>query len=492
MSIKSKLLKLRLAAIGDIKPTKFVGIEGEGRRVTKMNPKDFLDRASSTGLEESLAGRMDKLMNNSGVLSDLGGVHTGDPENPLVKSRDFSSYGTEKAGINSVNKILGTGKDTRDENLKKHMERREIFRGDELGTIEFLKRKLRRGDPIERPQFDLNERGKVVGHEGRHRSRALLEEGIDEEEVTLFNSDKFTADHPEFIVGQRNSLDELKRNVNFSEKNKIDLGRDVSFWDAEKDKSVNKRVSTKTLRDKLDTIKTDTRAPIFGRYSKQRVAIKTRHNVVMNPEHGRMIADAYDNLQHTPNDTRTQEAYKAFNQETLQQFNDLRSKGLQVRKLKSGEPGYATAEDMHKDIMENNSLSYFPTEEGFGTDEKPAEHPMLQGSGVVDADGKEIPFNDIFRIVHDVNGHNLGDMSDFSAEGEQAAFLTHRQQYSPIAQRALFTETAGQANWGAFNKVSGLDNLRKIAAGKHDEIVFAEQKAGLFPDEIIFGKWHGE
>lgn len=258
----------------NIKPVKFVGIEGEGRRVTKMNPKDFLDRASSTGLEESLAGRMNKLMNNSGVLSDLGGVHTGDPENPLVKSRDFSSYGTEKAGINSVNKILGTGKDTRDENLKKHMERREIFRGDELGTIEFLKRKLRRGDPIERPQFDLNERDKVVGHEGRHRSRALLEEGIDEEEVTLFDSDKFTADHPEFIVGERNSLDELKRNVNFSEKNKIDLGRDVSFWDAEKDKSVNKRVSTKTLRDKLDTIKTDTRAPIFGRFSKQKVAVR--------------------------------------------------------------------------------------------------------------------------------------------------------------------------------------------------------------------------
>ena len=226
--------------------------------------------------------------------------------------------------------------------------------------------------------------------------------------------------------------------------------------------------------------------------AKQRVAIKTRHSVKMNPEHGRMIADAYDNLQHNPNDTRTQEAYKAFNQETLQQFNDLRSKGLQIRKLKSGEPGYTTAEDMHKDITENNHLSYFPTEEGFGTDEKPAEHPMLQGSGVVDADGKEIPFNDVFRIVHDVNGHNLGDMSDFSAEGEHAAFLTHRQQYSPIAQRALFTETAGQSNWGAFNKVSGLDNLRKIAAGKHNELVFPEQKAGLLPDEIIFGKWHGE
>jgi hypothetical protein len=220
--------------------------------------------------------------------------------------------------------------------------------------------------------------------------------------------------------------------------------------------------------------------------------IKKRHTVTMNPEHGGQIADAYDALEHKPNDPKVQEAYKAFNNETLEQFNDLRSNGLQITKLKPNEKGYATAEDMHNDIVKNNHLSYFPSDEGFGTDEKPAEHPMLGNSGIIDANGKDMPHNDLFRIVHDVNGHNLGDMSDFSAEGEQAAFLTHRQQYSPIAQKALFTETAGQANWGAFNRKSGMDNLRKIAAGEHDDIVFAEQKAGLFPDEIINGKWHGE
>ena len=480
-------LKQRLAAVGDILPTKFVG--GEGVPRTKMSPKDFLDRAASTGLEESLFENS-KLMHNSGPLSDLGGVHSQDPKNPKVKSREFSSYGNKYQGFNTVNPILNKGIDLRNERLKEVNSRREIFRGDELGDVEYYKRKIRRGDPIERPQFDLDERGKVRGHEGRHRSRALLEEGVEEEEVSLFDGSDFEKNNPEYIIGERNSLNELKGTTEWREGLKFPLPKIVSKYDSATNDTITKEISVKSLREKLDSIKEDTRAPIFGRYSKQRVAIKTRHNVVMNPEHGRMIADAYDNLQHTPNDTRTQEAYKAFNQETLQQFNDLRSKGLQVRKLKSGEPGYSTAEDMHKDIMENNSLSYFPTEEGFGTDEKPAEHPMLQGSGVVDADGKEIPFNDIFRIVHDVNGHNLGDMSDFSAEGEHAAFLTHRQQYSPIAQRALFTETAGQANWGAFNKVSGLDNLRKIAAGKHDEIVFGEQKAGLFPDEIIFGKWH--
>lgn len=220
--------------------------------------------------------------------------------------------------------------------------------------------------------------------------------------------------------------------------------------------------------------------------------IKRRHSVTMNPDHGVSIADAYDAMEHRPNDPDVQAAYKAFNEETLEQFNDLRESGLKFTKLKPKEKGYITADDMHKDIMTNKHLSYFPSEEGFGTDDKPLEHPMLHGSGIIDADGKEMPMNDIFRIVHDINGHNLGDLSDFSAEGEQAAYLTHRQQYSPLAQKALFTETAGQANWGAFNRKSGLNNLRLISQGKHDEIEFAEQKAGLLPDDIINGKWHGE
>jgi hypothetical protein len=217
--------------------------------------------------------------------------------------------------------------------------------------------------------------------------------------------------------------------------------------------------------------------------------IKTRHEVKMNPEHGRTIADAYDNLKHDPTNPEVQSAYGAFTSETREQFDDLMEGGLKITKLGPNDKGYTTAEEMHKDILENKHLSYFPTEQGFGTGDA-IDHPMLKGSGITDSDGKEMPHNDIFRIVHDINGHNLGDMSDFSAEGEHAAFLTHRQQYSPEAQRALFTETAGQANWGAFNRKSGLANLRKIEAGQFNDLEFAEQKAGLLPREIVEGRWH--
>ena len=217
--------------------------------------------------------------------------------------------------------------------------------------------------------------------------------------------------------------------------------------------------------------------------------IVTKHKVRMNPEHGQIIADAYDQMKHDPTNPDVKASYDAFKQETKNQFNELQQGGLKVTKLRPDQPGYTTASQMHRDI-EGGNLNYYPSEQGFGTGST-LDHPLLEGSGIFDQEGKEIPYNDLFRIVHDVNGHNLGNKSDFSPEGEHAAFLTHRQQYSPLAQGALFTETAGQANWGAYNRKSGAANRDKISAGKFNELEFAEQKAGLMPREILEGNWHG-
>ena len=163
---------------------------------------------------------------------------------------------------------------------------------------------------------------------------------------------------------------------------------------------------------------------------------------------------------------------------------------ISVTKLKKNQTGYTTADEMHKDI-ESGNLKYFATEHGYGANsEKFQDNPMLTGSGIVGADGKEVANNDLFRIVHDINGHNLANKADFSPEGEHSAFLKHREQYTPLAGKALFTETAGQANWGIFNKKSGANNMRLISKGRESEIEFAEQKAGLFPDSMINQEWH--
>lgn len=219
--------------------------------------------------------------------------------------------------------------------------------------------------------------------------------------------------------------------------------------------------------------------------------IQTSHKVKIDPAQGMEIADHYDNLKHTPNDPNTKAAYDSLIKETRQQYDEMINNGLKITKLKKGEKGYITADEMHNDVEKNSHLSYFPTEHGFGANEhKFQDHPMLQGTGIIGVDGKEMKANDMFRIVHDINGHHLGDKSDFSPEGEHAAYLTHKQQYSPLAGKALFTETAGQANWGVFNRKSGESNRQKIIRGEEADLDFAEQKAGLFPDEVINGNHH--
>ncbi len=219
-----------------------------------------------------------------------------------------------------------------------------------------------------------------------------------------------------------------------------------------------------------------------------KAGLQTFHKVKIDPTQGAEIADAYDAAEHKPNDQGVISAYKAFNDETATQYDELINNGLKVTKLGEGDEGYATAQEMHDDILNNNHLSYFPSEQGFGQDTG-GDHPMLGASGRFDGENS-MPHNDLFRIVHDVNGHNLGDLADFSPEGEHQAFLTHKQQYSPAAQGALFTETAGQANWGAFNRKSGASNRRKIIDGKHNELEFAEQKATILPDSIVNGSHH--
>jgi len=218
--------------------------------------------------------------------------------------------------------------------------------------------------------------------------------------------------------------------------------------------------------------------------------IKTDHKVKINPEHGQQLADGYDALQHKPNDPDVKASYDSLIKETKSQYEELVKGGLKITKQKEGDKGYITADEMHEDIK-NGHLSYFPTEHGFGANsDNFQDHPMLQGTGIIGDDGNDIPANDLFRIVHDINGHNKSEQSDFSPEGEHQAFLTHKQMYSPLANKALFTETAGQANWGVFNRKSGESNRQKIIRGEEQDLAFAEQKAGLFPDKIINGSYH--
>ena len=207
-------------------------------------------------------------------------------------------------------------------------------------------------------------------------------------------------------------------------------------------------------------------------------------NVKINPEHGKKIAQAYQDMKHDPDHPEVQKAYSALVDETKQQFDDMMNKGLKISRIEPGmENPYTNSKELHDDVRNNNHLWYFPTESGFGDNEQLTKHPMLQPTGVKHGD-KELLANDMFRIVHDINGHHLGGESGFGPTGEHKAYLTHKKMYSPLAGKALASETLGQNSWVNFGP-HGEHNQKNPS-----KTIYAEQKAGLLPDEIVNGLWH--
>jgi hypothetical protein len=209
--------------------------------------------------------------------------------------------------------------------------------------------------------------------------------------------------------------------------------------------------------------------------------------VKINPEHGKQIAQAYEQMKHDPNHPDVKAAYGALADETKAQFHQLLNNGLKISKIKQGQENpYKTSKDLHADLKNNNHLWYYPTESGFGSEgSSPSDHPMLQPTNISHG-GHRLLNNDVFRIVHDVNGHHLGGESGFGPKGEHQAYLTHKKQYSPLAQKALASETMGQNN--AVNYGTHSEHNRKNPS----QTIYAEQKAGLLPEHVISTNWHSD
>jgi hypothetical protein len=213
---------------------------------------------------------------------------------------------------------------------------------------------------------------------------------------------------------------------------------------------------------------------------------QTLDNVQIKPEQGKKIAEAFENMKHDPNNPDVKAAYEALIKETSKQYDEMLKQGFKVSKIKPGQENpYKSSKDLHKDISENKHLSYFPTEQGFGSQGKDfSDHPLMTKTPYTDPDGGEMLANDLFRIVHDYRGHNLGQKSGFGPKGEQMAYLQHKKDFSPLANKALFTETAGQnntVNWGKFGEQNRMSPVNTV---------YADQKAGLLHDDVINEKWH--
>jgi len=219
-----------------------------------------------------------------------------------------------------------------------------------------------------------------------------------------------------------------------------------------------------------------------GSSSKQKTiessGVKFKQIKKVDPQYGLIIANGYDDLKHEPNNPQVKKAYETFIKETLDQARELQKNGIKFQM-----EGYKDANAMFKDVEENKNLLYRPSDKDYKGVE---DHPMFELTDIKNTNGDRMRVNDVFRAVHDINGHRKA-MAQFTPNGELTSYTEHRKLYSDDATRALFTETQGQGMWVNFNKKSGEKNRHLQEIGDFNELDFAEQKAGIFPDEIIFG-----
>ncbi|MCP6727107.1 MAG: hypothetical protein KJI69_03725 [Patescibacteria group bacterium] len=197
----------------------------------------------------------------------------------------------------------------------------------------------------------------------------------------------------------------------------------------------------------------------------------------VDPAYGLNIANGYENLKHSPNNPQVKKAYKIFVNETLEQARKLQKKGMKFQM-----EGYKDANAMFKDVKDNKNLLYRPSDNDYkGTE----DHPMFQLTNIKNTNGDRMRVNDVFRAIHDINGH-YNSKSKFTPEGELNSYIEHKKLYSKDATRALFTETQGQGMWVNFNKKSGKKNRHAQKIGDFNQLDFPKQKAGIFPDKVIF------
>jgi hypothetical protein len=176
------------------------------------------------------------------------------------------------------------------------------------------------------------------------------------------------------------------------------------------------------------------------------------------------IADEYDATPSRAEDPEVQAGYSALQREVDDQFDYMTNElGIKVEYIKEdpyNPQGVPSSRAMMEDVLQNKRLQVRDSADDYA---QYGAHPLLS----VEANNK-------FRAVHDFFGH-AGSGRGFDAGGEEAAWLSHSQMFSPLARRAMTTETRGQNSW--VNKF-GLDENGKV-------VRFAEQKAFLFPEQYV-------
>jgi hypothetical protein len=195
------------------------------------------------------------------------------------------------------------------------------------------------------------------------------------------------------------------------------------------------------------------------------------------------MADMFDQMQHAPDDPLVRASYRAMIEETLLQYQFIKATGLEISLMVEGmeDPYAASPRLATEDVRNNNHLWVYPTDFGFGgpnaSDIDISGNPLLEWTDEYIGD-KRLRANDVFRIVHDYFGH-VKDGFGFRADGEENAWQSHAAMFTPLARRAMTTETRGQNSWVNFGPYG-----EKNRTASASETEYAPQKIGLLPEWV--------
>ena len=188
------------------------------------------------------------------------------------------------------------------------------------------------------------------------------------------------------------------------------------------------------------------------------------------------IAREYDLMRHDPQNPEVKRSYDAMIEETLGQYDSLLARGIEPYFINDVDPYKNSPYEALIDLEQNKRLGIFPTRSGFGSnvDFDPRDNPLLGESGY-NIGGQPALNNDIFRFVHDAMGHGRGGVG-FRAMGEENAYQSHAGMYSPLARRALASETRGQNSFLNYGPNAEANRTASV-----EDTIFADQKTGLMP-----------
>lgn len=209
--------------------------------------------------------------------------------------------------------------------------------------------------------------------------------------------------------------------------------------------------------------------------------------VEVDEDRARRIADAYEAMEHAPQDPTVKEAYANLIEQTKAQYDALVAAGYSFTFYDDATDPYAgNPWNAMRDLRQNKRMAVYGTYAGFGTagvtGAEIDDNPMLVDTGIrwQDQTGAErvVTANDLFRAVHDAFGHGL-EGAGFRARGEENAWQAHIRLYTGSAVAAVSTGTRGQNSWLNYGPYGEANKSAKV-----EDTVFARQKIGLLPSWV--------